>query len=266
MSPPWRQSMISFISPKCKPFLGLTVKFHHHLFPTVQVFNKGVWFGSWCFTDPSKLTFKTFIVFHVIVGEIFFVVLWTNKCIFLPNSWWIKIHSMRNLFLASACVVLLFSLFTCCCCSDPLSSTYFLQAVPPFFSTINGKLLGFIFKGTINTACIVITHAEFALSFSSLFPWYLLHCLWPQERCSLMNSRQIPILFLFHARIIRSMNPYPSFGFFSSMFPPPPTHAHTYTSTAVRLQLAEQCHNSLPSLCLLGTGLAPSTVNPPHQL
>lgn len=129
---------------------------------------------------------------------------------------------MKTLFLASASVVLLFCLFTCC--SDPLSSTYFLQAVPPFFFyTINGKLLGFFFKGTINTACVVITHAEFALSFSSLFPWNLLHCLWLQERCSLTNSRQILILFLSHAKILCSMNPYPSVGFSPTMF----SHSHT---------------------------------------
>lgn len=134
---------------------------------------------------------------------------------------------MKNLFLASASVILLFCLYTYC--SDPFSSTYFLQAVPPFFSTINGKLLGFIFKGTINTACVVITHAEFALSFSSLFPWYLLHCLWLLEKCSFMNSRQRPILFLSHAKILCSTNPCPSFGFFSSMLSPT-RHTHFYCS------------------------------------
>lgn len=96
----------------------------------------------------------------------------------------------------------------------------FSSSCSSFFSTINSKLLEFIFKGTINTACVVITHAEFALSFSSLFPWYLLHCLWLQERCSLMNSRQIPILFLSPAKILRIVNPYPSFGFSPVCFPP----------------------------------------------
>lgn len=76
MNPPQRQRRILlFHLPKmlvCPgPFL-LTVKLHHHLSPAIQVFSKGVWFGSWCFTDPSKFTFKTFIVFLVIIGEIFF--------------------------------------------------------------------------------------------------------------------------------------------------------------------------------------------------
>lgn len=103
-------------------------------------------------------------------------------------------------------------------------------------------------------------------SLSSLSPWNLLHCSWPQEGCTLMNSRQILILFLSHAKILCTMNLCPS-SFFLLFFS---------TSTVVHLQLAKQCHNSLPnasvcsliqpSLHLFGSGLlVPSTVNPLHH-
>lgn len=189
------------------PFL-LTVKLHHHLSPAIQVFNKGVSFGSWCFTDPSKFTFKTFIVFLVIIGEKFFLQFSGQTSTFFFQI----LGGHKNPFYEKP-----FSSFSFC--NFALLSVHMLlwpfllylfpSSCSSFFSTINGKLLGFIFKGTINTACVVITHAEFALSFSSLFPWYLLHCLWLLEKCSLMNSRQMPILFLSHAKILCSTNPCP---------------------------------------------------------